>query len=202
MEVGAVLSSLYVPFHVAVFHTRSLAHRYNVCDDSVVLLIWLPLEYAVPFRQSELSRLYFATFKYESLPLKVIVISELYRLALLLVAATIGTTLSYVVLIVLDAVFPFHAVSVATDDNTCVLTVHCHDGVTVHLYTVLLTAVNALILQLVTVTSHHVNVVVASLNVHVTTKLVQLKYVHTSQVNVTVGAVTSILIGLVDARVA
>ena len=55
--------------------------------------------------------------------------------------------------------------------------------------------------QLVTVTSPQVKVVVASVNVQVTIKLVPLKYEPTEEESVTPKAVVSIFIGLVEARV-
>ena len=111
---------------------------------------------------------------------------------LLIEIVHVGEILSNIVDIVLEAVLSVHNELDATQAATLVVTVHCEVGVTVHLYTVLLTGVNKLIVQLLTLTSHNVKLDVASLNVHVTTKLVQLKYVHTLLVSVTDGIVLAI----------
>ena len=55
--------------------------------------------------------------------------------------------------------------------------------------------------QLVTVTSPQVKVLVVSVNVQVTIKLIPLKYESTEEESVTPKAVVSIFIGLVEARV-
>ena len=62
---------------------------------------------------------------------------------------------------------------------------------TVHVYTVELTGVKLLIVALVTLTSQPVKLVVDSLNVQVTMKLVHENYDHTLLVRVMVGATES-----------
>ena len=92
---------------------------------------------------------------------------------------------------VLDTVFVLPAVSVASHAETYDVTAVWLDGVTVHVYTVELTGVKLLIVALVTLTSQPVKLVVDSLNVQVTMKLVHEKYDHTLLVRVMVGATES-----------
>jgi len=68
--------------------------------------------------QSLLSHLYFAVPRLVSLTLKVIVAAAFLHVVLLLFALTLGTMLSYVVLIVLDTVFVFPCASLATHAAT------------------------------------------------------------------------------------
>ena len=76
---------------------------------------------------------------------------------------------------VLDAVLVLPAVSVNLPAAIFVLTVHCALGITVHLYTVLLTTVNHVTVPFVAVISPTTKFAVASLAVHVTTKLAPLR---------------------------
>ena len=134
--------------------------------------------------------------QFVSIPLKVNIVTALFVCAAqpLIVIVHVGNTVSNIVLIVLDTVFGLFAASVATHADTDDVLVHCALGVTVHLYTVPLTAVNKLITQLLTLTSHHVKFVVVSLNVHVTIYVAHVTYVHALLVNVTVGATVSYMI--------
>ena len=91
----------------------------------------------------------------------------------------------------------FHAVSVATHVSTDAVTTHCHVGVTLQLYVVHAHA-KLLTVPFAPVTSHTTKLLVLSLNVHVTTKYVQLKYVPTLLVNVTLGGVVSIHVIILD----
>ena len=108
-----------------------------------------------------------------SLALNVNVVHALvvYVAQALILIVHVGKVVSLIVDIVLDMVLALPAVSVASHAETYDVTVHCPDGVTVHLYTVLLTAVKLLMLALVTLTSQPVKFVVASLKVQVTMKL-------------------------------
>jgi len=108
-----------------------------------------------------------------SLALNVNVVHALvvYVAQALILIVHVGKVVSLIVDIVLDTVLALPAVSVASHAETYDVTVHCPDGVTVHLYTVLLTAVKLLMLALVTLTSQPVKFVVASLKVQVTMKL-------------------------------
>jgi len=108
-----------------------------------------------------------------SLALNVNVVHALvvYVAQALILIVHVGKVVSLIVDIVLDTVLALPAVSVASHAETYDVTVHCPDGVTVHLYTVLLTAVKLLMLALVTLTSQLVKFVVASLKVQVTMKL-------------------------------
>ena len=108
-----------------------------------------------------------------SLALNVNVVHALvvYVAQALILIVHVGKVVSLIVDIVLDTVLALPAVSVASHAETYDVTVHCPDGVTVHLYTVLLTAVKPLMLALVTLTSQPVKFAVASLKVQVTMKL-------------------------------
>ena len=108
-----------------------------------------------------------------SLALNVNVVHALvvYVAQALILIVHVGKVVSLIVDIVLDTVLALPAVSVASHAETYDVTVHCPDGVTVHLYTVLLTAVKLLMLALVTLTSQPVKFAVASLKVQVTMKL-------------------------------
>lgn len=52
---GLVLSSLYTPLHVAVFHALSSAHRYNVSVHCVVYVIVFQLVKLVPLETQSLA---------------------------------------------------------------------------------------------------------------------------------------------------
>ena len=94
---GSALSNLYVPFHVAVFHALSFAHKYNVCVHSVLHVITVPLLKLVPFVQLESSHLYFPYSNHAhplSHTLNVILISLVFQLLLLLSALTVGFVVS------------------------------------------------------------------------------------------------------------
>ena len=108
-----------------------------------------------------------------SLALNVNVVHALvvYVAQALILIVHVGKVVSLIVDIVLDTVLALPAVSVASHAETYDVTVHCPDGVTVHLYTVLLTAVKLLMLALVTLTSQPVKFVVAALKVQVMMKL-------------------------------
>ena len=76
----------------------------------------------------------------------------------------------------------------ATHAATDHVTNHCPVGVTTHLYTVLLTAVNVVAVQFCKVKSHVITPLTGSLNVHVTINVDHVKYVHALLVKLTVGA--------------
>ena len=149
----------------------SLAHKYKMLFHTIWPIV-LPLVNEVHHpTQSALFHLYFAVLRLVSDTLSVIVTALFLHVVLLLFALTDGWVVSLIVDIVLDTVLALPAVSVASHAETYDVTVHCPDGVTVHLYTVLLTAVKLLMLALVTLTSQPVKFVVASLKVQVTMKL-------------------------------
>ena len=112
---GLLLSNLYVPLHVALFHALSFAHKYNTCVHSLLPVITVPLLKLVPFPQSALSHLYFTHVNHDthpSLTLNVIAISPVYRvLVLLLFALTVGFSLSIHVTSAVH-VLEFHNLSV------------------------------------------------------------------------------------------
>ena len=85
----------------------------------------------------------------------------------------------------------FPAISVAIDAPIDQVTSHCPLGVTTHLYTVLLTAVNVVALQFARVKSPVITPLTGSLNVPVIINVDPLKYVPALLVNVTVGAILS-----------
>ena len=136
--------------------------------------------------QSALFHLYFALLKFVSATLIVIVTAVFLQFTLLLSALNVGDTVSYIVVIVFDAVLLFHAESVATDHHTLTATAHCALGVIIILYTLVLTVMKLVTVQLVTLTSHVMKFDTASLNVQVTTN-VPLTYVDELLVNATLG---------------
>ena len=95
------------------------------------------------------------------------------------------------VVTVFDAVLLFPAVSVTTHAATDQVTSHCPLGVTTHLYTVLLTAVNVAV-PFARVKSPVITPLTGSLNVPVMMNVDPLKYVPALLVNVTVGGAVSI----------
>lgn len=107
--VGNVLSNLYVPFHVALFHAKSVAHRYNVLSHSVLSEIKDPFEYEPPalIQFAALTRLYFAVPVFASVCVNIIEIFVFFHVVEELVALTTGlmvsnTIVSVIVLVVLD----------------------------------------------------------------------------------------------------
>lgn len=107
--VGNVLSNLYVPFHVALFHARSVAHRYNILSHSVLSVITVPLVYVVhALKQlAALTRLYFAVHAFVSVCVNVMEIFAFFHVVEELVALTTGFVVSkiivpVIVLVVLD----------------------------------------------------------------------------------------------------
>ena len=129
--------------------------------------------------------------KFVSLTLNVTVGAVHVQLLELLFALNVGGILSYVVLIVFDAVFPFVAKSFATHAHTFTVTAHCPLGVTVQLYV----HPNPLILPFPIVTSVDMKLYIVSLNAADTLKVV-LVHAPTADDNVTLGDVVSIFMFL------
>jgi hypothetical protein len=113
--VGSLLSSLYVPFHVAVFHALSFAHKYNTFVHSVLHVITVPLLNDVPLltQSAALVHEYFLySNEFElSLTLNVILTSHVYHVLVLdLSALTLGSSLSIHVTVALQLTL-FHNLS-------------------------------------------------------------------------------------------
>jgi hypothetical protein len=96
---GTVLSNLYVPFHVALFHARSVAHRYNICSQSVLFVNHDPFKYGVQLLKhaAALVQLYFAVHKFVSVCVILIDMFAFFHVVLLFVALITGFTVSYII---------------------------------------------------------------------------------------------------------
>jgi len=201
LAVGLVLSNLYVPLHVDVIPAKSLAHKYNVLDHSVLSVIHDPFVYATPalVQSAALIQIYFAVHIFVSVCVNVIEISVFFHIAEPFLALITGTIVSYVLVIVFDTLFPFVASSFATHALITVLTTHCPLGNTVQLYAVH-AHVNPLIVPFVTLTSHEVKLYIVSLHDTLTT-YDPLTYVGAVELNVGIGTHVSILMSFADTAV-
>jgi hypothetical protein len=115
---GIVVSNLYVPFHVFVFHARSVEHIYNILSHTICHVVAQFVNIVHHPKQSLLFHLYLDVHVFASVDVNVIVTALFLHVALLLFALTVGFTVSYII-----------------DAFTCVLRFH---GVSLYLtYTVL-----------------------------------------------------------------
>ncbi len=96
---GFVLSSLYVPFHVLLFHAKSVAHKYNVWFHSVLCVIVALFEYPIPLLKqfAALVQLYFAVPGFASVCVNVIDIFAFFRVVDEFVALILGAIVSYTI---------------------------------------------------------------------------------------------------------
>ncbi len=94
---GNVLSNLYVPLRVDEFHAKSVAHRYNICSQSVLFVNHDQFPYTVPFQQSLLSHLYLAVHKFVSVCVILIDIFAFFHVADAFVQLIHGLIVSYII---------------------------------------------------------------------------------------------------------
>jgi hypothetical protein len=190
LGIGRVLSKKYVPLRVDVFPAQSLAHKYSIHVHSVLLVIISPLLYDVHalVQSAALVQLYFLVTILVSVTDKVIGIFVVHHTPVLF-ALKFGAILSYIVLIVFDAVLRLPQASLATHAHTFTFTVHCVVGFTVQVYV----HPNPLIVPFPIVTSVDTKLNTVSLNVAVTLNVV-LVHAATADVNTTVGTHVSFII--------